>query len=305
MRKPWSDWPQTAVLLIFALALGYLAWLGWGMLPGHGPEQRTGFDGERALALVKDQCELGPRPVGSPQAWMAGDLILAELERAGWKTAVEEYAVGDKQLRNVAGLAGDLGPLLVLAAHYDTPREHDGDKLSPGANGDASGVAVLLELARAVDTSRLQHRVWLVFLDGEADPAADDWAQLSGARRFVKNRHPAAIIYLDMVGAHNARFPQLPDANDLLQTQLWKQAAHLGYSSYFPTTLGPTLQDAHTVFVQAGIPTVEIIQPDYPYARTPEDDCDKLSAQTLAAVGVLLESYLENGDMLTIVPSLR
>ncbi len=306
MRTRLSGWPQLLTLLVLTLAFGYLAWLGWGLLPGHGPLERDGFDGRRALALVKDQCELGPRPGGSVEAWMVGDMILGELQRVGWKTAVEEYAADDLQLRNVAGLAGESGPLVVIATHYDTTRltSEDGRPML-GANNGASGVAVLLELARALNVQKLQHRLWLVFLDGEADPDAPDWDQLSGARRFAQNRHPAAIIYLNNVGAVHPYFPQAPDANELLQSQLWKLAGRLGYESLFPQQVGPTIIDAHTRFIQAGIPTAIIIQPDYPYARTPEDDCKKIDEKSLQAVGVLLESYVENGEFMTIAPALR
>ena len=306
MRDRFSGWPQLATLFVLALSLAYLAWLGWGLMPGHGPIEKDGFDGQRALALVKDQCEIGPRPAGSPGAWMTGDMILDELQRVGWKTAVDEYAVGDKQLRNLAGLAGESGPLVVIATHYDTrPPATLEDKPSLGANDGASGVAVLLELARVLNVQKLRHRVWLVFLDGEAQPDAPDWEQISGARQFLDGRHPAAVIYLSNVGAADAVFLQVPDANDLLQTQLWKLGARLGYERLFVPDAGPEVVDAHTVFVQAGVPTAEIIQANYPYAGAPDDDCDKLDAETLAAVGVLLESYIGNGDFMTIAPALK
>jgi hypothetical protein len=305
-------WPQLATLFALLLSLGYLAWLGWGMLPSAPQEEGRGFDGARALALAGDQCEIGPRPAGSSRAWRTADMILSELDRQGWKTAVEEYAVGNLQLRNVAGLAGDEGPLVVIATHYDTPSvsDRDGDpgrqdEPSPGANDGASGVAVLLELARALDVTRLHHRVWLVFLDGEADAGLPAWEELSGARRFVRNRHPAAVIYLDMVGGADALFPQSPDAEDLLQSQLWKLAARMGYDDRYLPETGPVVQDAHTVFLASGIPTAEIIQPDYPYARTVADVCNKLDAESLKSVGALLESYLENNDFMTIAPALK
>ena len=308
----FQRWPQIATLLTLALALGYLAWLGWGLAPGRMVAPQDGFDGQRAMILARNQCDIGPRPAGSPEAWQTADLILDELRRQGWKTAVEDYVVGSKQLRNVAGLAGDTGPLLVIATHYDTRSISDRDpdparRADPtlGANDGASGVAVLLELARALDASKLQLRVWLLFLDGEADAGLAAWDETSGARHFINGRHPAAVIYLNMVGAAVARFAPPPGAADLLQGQLWRLAAHLGNEERFIPGPGPAIEDAHTVFVRAGIPTAEIIQSDYPYARTTADDCDKLDAETLKSVGVLLESYLENNDFLTIAPSLK
>ena len=295
-------WPQLATLFVLALALGYLAWLGWGLFPGSSPKLTDVFDGGRALALARDLCDIGPRPAGSPEAQQASDLILDELRRQGWKTGLEEYEVDGKKLRNVAGIAGESGPLLVLATHYDTRSVSDNDpdpakrsQPSPGANDSASGTAVLLELARALDVSHLQQRVWLVFLDGEGDAGLPNWKEESGARQFVRGRHPAAVIYINQVGAAEARFPKLPDATKSLQDTLWELAAELGYGETFINETDSSPMDAHTIFLQADIPTAEIIQSDYPYALSSEDTYDKLDAKTLESVGVLLESYLENG----------
>ena len=298
-------WPQLATLFALALALGYLAWLGWGLLPGRASPVSDGFDGARALVLAQDICEIGPRPVGSPENDQTANLILEELRRQGWKTAEEDYAAGDMRLRNVAGLAGGAeGPLLVIATHYDSRSISDADpeparrtQPSPGANDGASGAAVLLELARVMDIEHLRHRVWLVFLNGEAEAGLPSWKEASGARQFVDGRQPDAMIYLNLVGATDAVFPRLPDATPELQEQLWRLADELGLGDRFVNETGPAVKDAHLVFLQAEIPTAEIIQPDYPYARTTEDDCDKLDASTLQAVGLLLESYIEaNSD---------
>jgi len=305
-------WPQIATLLVLLLALGYLAWLGWGLLPGNEPEETDDFDGKRALALAQDLCDIGPRPAGSAEAKRTSELILEELKRQGWETAEQVYAVGDTPLRNVAGLAGDEGPLLVIAAHYDTRSvsdlDPDPDKQevpSPGANDDGSGVAILLELARALDLSRIKHQVWLVFLDGDAEVGLPDWEQSSGARQFIDGRYPGAVIYLNRVGATDATFPQPPSGARSLQLQLWKLADELGLEETFLPKTGPKLTDAHTVFLDAGIPTAAIIQPDYPYTHTTEDTCDKLDADTLSAVGALLEKYLEDGYSLTFLQTIR
>ena len=312
MWRRLPRWPQIATLLVLILSLGYLAWLGWGLLPGNGPEETDSFDGERALALTRDLCEIGPRPHGSEEARRASELILEELERQGWKTAEDVYAVGDTSLRNVAGLAGDEGPLLVLAAHYDSRSVSDLDPdperqidPSPGANDDGSGVAVLLELARSLDTSNLKHQLWLVFLDGDAEVGLPHWEETSGAQQFITGREPNAIIYLNMVGATDASFPQQFNATRSLQLQLWRLADNMGLEAFFPPRNGPLVEDAHTIFLDYGIPTVAIIQPDYPYAHTTEDTCDKLSADTLAAVGSLLETYLEDGYSLTSLRNLQ
>ena len=311
MTRRLPHWTQLAALAVFILALGYLAWLGWGLLPGN-QEADDGFNGERALSWAQAQCELGPRPAGSEEAVMAGDMIIKQLDDLGWTTRVQKFDYEGVPLRNIVAMTGEDGPLLVIAAHYDTrfrsDRDPDLDKRaepSPGANDGASGVGALLELARALDRDRLQHQVWLVFLDGEANGGLPGWETGVGAAKLAEAVHPDAFIYLNLVGGENARFPKLPDATDLLQDQLWAVAEKLELAGVFVDDLGPAIDDAHTIFLKAGVPSAAILQPDYPYFRTTEDDCNRLDAASLQNVGALLEFYLEDGRFLTIAPALK
>ena len=174
-----------------------------------------------------------------------------------------------------------------------------------GANDGASGAAVLLELTRSLDVSKLSHRVWFVFLDGEANAGVPGWEGMLGSRAFSRRHHPAAVVYLDKVGAADAVFPKSPDATALLQTQLWEWAKKLGFSQQFSLQTGPDIEDAPTIFLKSGIAASEIVQPDFAADHTTLDQCDQLSTDTLERVGILLEHYLENDSFSVIAPSLR
>ncbi len=307
-RVGWAQWATLATLFF---ALGYLAWLGWGLLPRNHHTERT-FNGERALTWAQAQCDLGPRPAGSPEAFQTGDLIVRQLEDQGWKVRAQAFDHDSVQLRNIVGMKGEGSPVLALVTHYDTrlradadPDPQKRDQPTLGANDGASGVSILLELARSLDFGRVEHPVWLVFLDGEANVGLPGWETGLGAQAFAQAVHPKAIIYLNLVGAAQARFPRSPDATPLLQKQLWRLARTLEMDTVFPDDTGPQVQDAHTLFLAQEIPTAEILQPDYPYLRTTEDTCKHLDPATLEAVGTLLESYLETGRFLTIAPALK
>ncbi len=307
-RMHWAQWATLATLF---LALGYLAWLGWGLLPRNHHEERA-FNGERAMTWAQAQCDLGPRPAGSPEAFQTGDLIVRQLEAQGWKVRAQTFDHDSAQLRNLVGMKGEGSPVLALVTHYDTRMQADADsdpqkrdQPTLGANDGASGVSILLELARSLDFGRIEHPVWLVFLDGEANAGLPGWEAGLGAQALAQAVHPKAIIYLNLVGAANARFPRSPDATSLLQNQLWRLARTLEMDTVFLDDTGPLVQDAHTLFLEQKIPTAEILQPDYPYLHTTQDTCDQLDAATLQSVGRLLEAYVEGGRFLTLAPALR
>jgi len=312
MIRRLPSWAHLATLGVFILALGYLAWLGWGLLPGNRQDDRD-FNGDRALSWAQAQCDLGPRPVGSEEAVLTGDMIIRQLDDLGWETRIQQFDYADFTLRNIVAMAGDEeGPLLIIATHYDTRLRSDRDpdlnkrnQPSPGANDGASGVGVLLELARSLDRDRLKHRIWLVFLDGEANAGLPGWETGVGAKRLAEAVLPDAFIYLNLVGGEHATYPKLPEATEMMQGQLWTIAKRLSLADVFLDVPGPPVTDAHTIYLEMGVPAVEIIQPDYPYFRTAEDTCEHLEADSLRNVGALLEFYLENARFLDIAPSLK
>jgi len=205
--------------------------------------------------------------------------------------------------RNLTGIAGDPnGPIFLIGAHYDTRRVADQDRLfparpEPGANDGASGVAVLLELARVLDLSRVHGQVWLVFFDAEDNGRLDGWDWIVGSTYYADELPviPSYAIVVDMVGDSEQEIYLEGNSDPVLQGHLWNIAASLGYEEYFIPELRHTMIDDHIPFQQRGIPAVDIIDFEYPYWHTTGDTVDKLSPSSLERVGRVLETFLESG----------
>jgi len=266
------------------------------------------FDGEAAYAHVLAQCDLGFRPTGSEAGWATGDYIMAQLEAQGWTVETEEFTYRDTPVRNVVGWASmgsDQGmgeePVIVLGAHYDTRLSADAEDPSVpvmGANDGASGVAVLLELARTLDRDKLQHQVWLAFFDAEDNGRLDGWEWCVGSSYMAEHLEilPEAVVVVDMIGDADQQIYLERNSDAALLTQLWEIAATLGYSDTFISEYRWSMYDDHVPFAQRGIPAVDIIDFDYPYWHTTQDTPDKVSAESLERVGRVVEVWLEQGD---------
>jgi len=162
------------ITIIIGLAVALVISLTMGIV--RLSDQPQSFDGSRAFAHIEHQLSLGPRIPGSVGHAQLVDWLQTELEGQGWTTRVQETSRLDRPIRNIIATRGDLEPVapwIILGAHYDTriyadEDEDPGKRLEPvpGANDGASGVAVLLELARTIPPD-YPGEVWLVFFDAE------------------------------------------------------------------------------------------------------------------------------------------
>jgi Zn-dependent M28 family amino/carboxypeptidase len=257
------------------------------------------FDGTRALQLAAVQMQAGPRPPGSSAAQAAASWIAAELEATGWAVEVHTAEYRGVMLRNVIGRLGDSpdGPL-ILATHYDTRPFADRDPADagapvPGANDGASGVAVLLELARVLPEQLTRQEVWLAFFDGEDSGGLNGWEWHAGASAFAAQLSavPQAVIVADMVGDADLRLPVELNSDPALVDEIWRIARAQGAPAFVDEP-GSSIIDDHRPFVERGIPAVNIIDIDYPYWHTTADTLDKISAESLSQVGRVLESWV-------------
>lgn len=274
---------------------------------GAGCSQASVFSGERAYRDVRIQCEFGPRVPGSEASRKTVGYISRELRRAGWAVEQQEFSYGQGgqgaiTLRNVIGRRGQ-GPLVILGAHYDCRSRADRDRYDssipvPGANDGASGVAVLLELARSLDSSRLRNEVWLVFFDAEDQGELEGWPWSVGARHMAANltRRPEMVIIVDMVGDADQQIHWEYQSTRWLSERVWSVAASLGYGAYFLPSYKHSLTDDHTPFLERAIPAIDIIDFDYPSWHTTADTPDKVSAASLERVGRTLEILLESAS---------
>ena len=273
--------------------------IGLAMLSAACVAQPRQFSGQSAFSHVEAQMKLGPRPTGSI-AWRAtGDYILAQLSKFGWATQEQKFDYRGTQIRNIIGRKGS-GPVVILGAHYDTRRRADRDKATPtapvpGANDGASGVAVLLELARVLDARKLQNQVWLAFFDAEDNGDLDGWEWTVGSRYMAQNLNakPVVVIVVDMIGDADQQIYFDHNSNRQWSERIWAVAAGLGYAKYLIPQPRWTMLDDHTPFAQQGIPAVDMIDFDYPYWHTTADTADKLSPISLERVGRTLQVLLE------------
>ena len=194
---------------------------------------------------------------------------------------------------------------ILLLAHWDTRPTSDMDEHSEnlgkpllGANDGASGVAVLLEVMRAVK-DRLPKDVGVMYLltDGE-DLGPDLDEMFLGAREFAKKMpspKPDYGILLDMIGDKNLKIPMEPNsaryAGTLLK-EFYLNANKAGLKSTFPMVYGPVIEDDHIPLNEAGLPTIDLIDFDYAPWHTQADTVDKCSAESLGKVGLAVESWL-------------
>jgi len=275
------------------------------------------FDGARAFQHVTAQVNFGARPTGSAAARATGDYIIAQLTASKWQVETQEFTYRNVPIRNIIGkIAQGRGPIIIIGAHYDTRPRADQDpdpanRLQPilGANDGASGVAVLLELARVLDASKLKNEVWLAFFDAEDNgdltscdllpaPACDKtpWPWSVGAEHTAAHLsvHPFAVIVVDMIGDADQNIYYEHTSDKALQQQLWQIAAQLGYTRQFIPEFKWSIIDDHTPFLQRGIRAVDIIDFDYPYWHTLQDTADKVSAESLERVGRVVQTWLEN-----------
>ncbi len=296
-------WERAFLALLVGLATGASCGAK-RVLPAPEP------DAARAFRDLEAQVRCGPRVPGSPGVECCRRYILDALRPYAARVASQAFAVADPygtdSLRLVnlqANFYVDRPARVLLAAHYDTRPRSDQDSLAlrdqpcPGANDGASGVAVLLEIARILATWDPGIGVDLVFFDGEDYGKESDLAAYClGAKAFAASMgsyRPRALILVDMVGDRDLRIPiegNSARAAPWLVNAVFSTAESLGVRQFVRTT-GPALYDDHYPFLQAGIPSLDLIDFDYPAWHTTRDLPDQCSPQSLAAVArVVLNS---------------
>lgn len=284
---------RNAIVYLGLITAIFLAISGWYAFSFNTYSATTEkFDGERALADVEAQVAMGPRTPGSAGHAQVREWMRRELENAGWLVDIHESKRLGHPIYNIIAKRGDELPQIILAAHYDTrffadrdPDESKRDEPVPGANDGASGVAVLLELARTLPDDTLP--VWLVFFDAEDNGQIEGWDWILGSRAFVDEIpvRPQAVIIADMVGDADLNLYYERNSDITLRAEIWATAERLGYGGIFVQSEKHSILDDHTPFLEKGIPAVDIIDFDYPFWHTTEDAADKVSAESLKAVG--------------------
>jgi peptidase M28-like protein len=261
------------------------------------------FSGDKALAHVQRLVDFGPRPAGSKAIEKSRDYIEDQLRRCGWQVTRQGFSDdtprGKIQFVNLIAQFSARGkapsPLFLLCSHYDT-KMFDTIRFV-GANDGGSSTGLLLELARVMGQHPdLARKIELVFFDGEE--ACEQFSEkdgLYGSRYFARQLQGArqfrSGLLFDMVGDRSLGITLPSDSPAEMARDIFAAAEALKLRNYF-TYLGRELIDDHAPLNAIGIPTLDIIDFDYPWWHTADDTMDKISAQSLHTVGSVAIYYL-------------
>ena len=256
------------------------------------------FDAARAWTDLKHMVDIGPRPSGSPAIQQTRDYIKAQLTAAGLETKEQAFdvktPVGMLHMVNLRatlpGQATDRGRI-VIGGHYDTKRFSQFRFV--GANDGASSAAFLLELARALKGRQNPLPIELLFLDGE-EATLPDWGGTDhtyGSRYYVEQAKKTgtvkdirAFILVDMIADRRLDISREQNSTPWLTDAIWSAARQLNRPEFLEQTT--PIEDDHDEFLAAGIPSVDIIDLDYPNAwHEATDDLQHVSAASMQAVG--------------------
>ena len=303
-----------AVLLVAVAA----AAVWWTRRPAPLPE----FEGGRAAALVQQQTAFGPRVPGTPAHDSTRVWLVQRLQVYADQVVEQQLRIPDPRDTNraftgsniIASWQPDLRRRILLCAHWDSRPRADNDpdparRAEPvlGANDGASGVAVLLEIARLLDLHPLGRGVGVdvVLFDledlGTSDASVPDSLRVPfamGSEMFVLHNptyRPVWGVLLDMVGDEDLRIPKegysVRYAPEVVE-RVWAAARRVG-STAFVDEAGAAIQDDHVPFLRAGIPVVDLIQTPFPDTwHTTADTPERVSAESLDQVGEVLVDLL-------------
>ena len=237
------------------------------------------FDSAAAWALLREQVELGPRPAGSEPSRVLAERLRRLLPAGRFQ------AVGGG-LRNVIGTVRGREPgYVVVGAHYDT-------KDIPGflgANDGASGTAVVTQLARTIERPR--HTLKFILFDGEESPRGTparlfEQQGLRGSKVAAPRfRDARAMVLLDFVGDRRLRLPREGNSSAGLWRRLRAAARAVGVGRHFPAEVSGAVVDDHVPFLREGVPSIDLIDFDFPCWHMVCDDLSNVSERSLDATG--------------------
>jgi len=275
------------------------------------------FDKKRAFEYLVKQCEFGPRNPGSSGHLACLEYLIAELSKTAHNVTRQEFLFSiprDNTTAICTNIVATFQPAnksrILLCAHWDTrpwadldpdPRNHDKPIL--GANDGASGVAVLLEIARHLLESPPTVGIDIVLFDAEdAGVYGNDESWAIGAKEFAKRKagryHPLFGILVDMIGDRDLdiyiekfSFKSAPH----IVKKVWNKAMELGFSEFIPIEKFE-IYDDHIRLLNVGIPCIDIIDFDYKPWHTMNDTPENCKAESLEIVGQVLLHVIYSGD---------
>ncbi|HTQ09734.1 MAG TPA: M28 family peptidase [Fimbriimonadaceae bacterium] len=275
------------------------------------------FNADRSWNDLVKQCSYGPRVPNTGDTGahkQCEDYILDEMKKSCDDAHAQVFSYywkhGHHELK-MANLIGtqnwkDAKVRVVLLAHWDSRPEADQDPNPAnhntpilGADDGASGVAVLLELARVMK-GRVPKGLGVMYFMTDGEDVGPDSAEMYlGVKEFMRDLQaprPNYGILLDMIGNKGVRVPMEPGSlvgqSGLVEMAFYKHAKEIGLGDTFPDVNGPEIEDDHLVLIHGGIPTIDLIDFNYVPWHTLQDTVDKCSPDSLKQIGTALESWL-------------
>lgn len=287
------------------------------------PIQPAAIDGARAYGYLKQICALGPRPAGSEANAKQRAMVAGHFQSHGGKVFEQKFTGTDPRSGRRVELANLIGSWfpertdrVLLCAHYDT-RPHADEEFDParyrqpflGANDGASGVALLMEIAHHLNDLPTEWGVDLILLDAE-ELVYGRSGQTTGeyflgskafARAYARARKDGTIKYryhagilLDMVGGKDLTIEREPYSVRYvpwLVEEVWSVAAQLKAPA-FVRGLGREVFDDHIELNRGGIPTIDLIDFDYPHWHLISDTPEQCAPESLEQVGRVVTGWL-------------
>jgi glutaminyl-peptide cyclotransferase len=267
-----------------AFVLSLIAVAGASAAPAPRPNVDR-FDEQAAFAFLKRQVALGPRPAGSAPSRRLAAILRASVPNGRFQAVPGGF-------RNVVATVRGRDPsrFVVVGAHYDT-KDLPG---FVGANDGASGTAVVRQLARTIKPRTVRPTLVFVFFDAEESPRESvdfhrDGLQGSkvAAKRYAKAE---AMVLLDFVGDRNLSLPREANSTKPLWRRLRAAAIRVGAGRVFPDRTSGAVADDHIPFLQAGVPSIDLIDFDFPCWHR---GCDNMSAVSIRSVDAVGETMIE------------
>jgi len=293
------------------------------------------FNADSAYQYIQEQVDFGPRVPNTPAHVAAGEYLAQKLDEFGARVTNQyvDLTAYNGTILKARNIIGSYNPenkkRILLFAHWDSRPWADNDpdpknRQTPviGANDGASGVGVLLEIARQINKEAPRLGIDIAFFDAEDYGAHQDITSISeswalGSQYWARYPHVADYnarfgILLDIVGGKQSTFYRegyseryAPNINK----KVWKAAKELGYSAYFiDERTGGVTDDHLPVNEIARIPSIDIIatfvDPDHPlysdntsfgnFWHTVHDDMSVIDKGTLKAVGQTVLKVIYN-----------
>ena len=284
------------------------------------------FNETKAYSFIETQLDFGPRVPGLTSHDLCGNWIENQLLPftdmiITHNFTIQKFGEPSYECQNILGKINPSNDkIVILGAHWDSRNVAEKDEENqefpiPGANDGASGVAVLLELARVLYEYResLDCQVWFLFIDAEDQGYSrgmyglEGWFWAEGSLAFVNDidnyynsstENFDCFILLDMVGGTNLQYIKESRSDEALQNSIFREGNKLGYIYAFPNNAKVmAINDDHIAFHDYGIPVIDLIidfiNGDWTYHHTHSDDLSNIDEKSLEITGKTLESFMK------------